>query len=271
MLFFKSLIKLNGLTIALLFLGLQGPLQAGTYRAITIDDRPIGNTVDHIYWIRTVDDNQQEYTDHLTHVFLVKQEIVTGEVVAHWLLRRLDWSTRKIEGEGQDETQHLSVQEPPETEHEGKRAGAPADATLYRNAFDILRSERATHISSMEISAANSELERWDVSSEDGLSFTHLGGELDADGEPPMDIRLSAAEIERQLSASVRPTIEEMKNFSTDHPLSIIPQTSFSGDISACVVDNTMLVVSKSLKQYLQISCESPDLIHWWKFWLVLD
>jgi len=249
------------------------PAHTGPNRAIHIDDQPVGATLTHLFLIRTITDNQESYDTRLTHQFLVKQNVTSGRVEKHWLVRRFALNTRMVPGDSGKPERTLDVYEPPITENEGKPAGAPPDATLYRDAFQILRSERAASISAIDVSRANSALNRWKVSNEYGLEWISLDGETGKPENPSArDIRLGAPEIRRQMRDTLHPTLKEMKKFNPADHRSAIPLESLSDDISACVVENEFRALTAASGHYLQLHCEaSSELINWWKMWIVVD
>ncbi len=249
------------------------PAHAGPNRAVHIDDRPVGATLTHLFLIRTITDNQESYDTRLMHQFLVKQDVTSGRAEQHWLLRRFELNTRMVPNDTGKPERTLDVYEPPFTENEGKAAGAPPDATLYRDAFDILRSERAASISAIDISPANSPLNRWTVSNEHGLERVSLDGETGKPENPSArDLRLNALEIRRQMRDTLHPTLLEMKKFNSEDHRSAIPLESLSGDISACVVEREFRALTAASAHYLQLHCEaSSDLINWWKVWIFVD
>ncbi|MEO9877580.1 MAG: hypothetical protein ABJM26_10195 [Anderseniella sp.] len=249
------------------------PAHAGPNRAVHIDDRPVGATLTHLFLIRTITDNQETHDTQLTHQFLVKQEVTSGRAEKHWLVRRFELNTRMEPGDSGKPERSLDVYEPPITENEGKPAGAPPDATLYRDAFQILRSERAASVSAIDISPANSALSRWKVSNEHGLERVSLDGETGKPENPSArDIRLGAPEIRRQMRDTLHPTFQEMKKFNPEDHRSAIPLASLSDDISACVVESEFRPLTAASAHYLQLHCEaSSSLINWWKTWVVVD
>ncbi len=165
----KSISALFALLIVNMMAAWTPPANAGPNRTIHIDDRPAGATLTHLFLIRTITDTLEIHDTQLVHQFLVKQEVPSGRVEKHWLLRRFNVNTRLEPGATGKPERTLHVYEPPLTENEGKPAGAPPDATLYRNAFQILRTERVAPISGLDVSRANSPLNRWKVSNEHGL------------------------------------------------------------------------------------------------------
>ncbi len=167
----------------------------------------------------------------------------------------------------------MGVEEPPNTVNEGKPAGTPPDATLYTDAFQILRSERAASISAIDISRANSPLNRWQVTNEHGLERVSLDGETGKPENPSArDIRLGAPEIIRQMRATLHPTLEEMKNFNPDDHRSAIPLGSLSEDISACVVEREFHALTAATAHYVELHCEmTSEPINWWKMWVVVE
>lgn len=249
------------------------PAHAGPNRAVHIDDQPVGASLTHLFLIRTITDNQESYDTQLTHQFLVKQNVTSGRAEKHWLLRRFELNTRMEPGDTGKPVRSLDVYEPPFTENEGKPAGAPPDATLYSNAFEILRSERAASISAIDISPANSPLSRWKVSNEDGLEWVSLDDETGKPANPSaQDIRLNAPDIRRQMRDTLHPTLLEMKKFNPQDHRSAIPLKSLSEDISACVVESEFHAPTAATAHYLKLHCEMhSELINWWKMWVVVD
>lgn len=249
------------------------PAHAGPNRAIHIDDQPVGATLTHLFLIRTITDNQATYDTRLTHQFLVKQNVTSGRAKKHWLLRRFKLNTWLEASDTGKPVRTLDVYEPPQTENEGKPAGAPPDATLYSNAFDILRSERAASISAIDISPANSALSRWTVSNAHGLERVSLDDETGKPANPSArDIRLAAPEIIRQMRATLHPTLEEMKKFNPDDHRSAIPLEALSEDISACVVEREFHALTAATAHYVELHCEmTSEPINWWKMWVVVE
>lgn len=249
------------------------PAHAGPNRSIHIDDQPVGATLSHIFWIRTITDTQETYDTQLTHQFLIKQNVRSGRAENHWLLRRFDLETRLEPRETGKPERTMEVYEPPGTENEGKPAGAPPDATLYSDAFQILRSERATSISGIDISPANSPLNRWKVTNEHGLEWVSLDGETGKPENPDArDTRLGAPDIKRQLRDTLHPTLKEMEKFNPRDYRSAIPLDTFSEDISACVAGSEFRAPTTSSTHYLKLECEMhAELIRSVEIWVVVE
>ncbi|WP_337659911.1 hypothetical protein [Anderseniella sp. Alg231-50] len=249
------------------------PAHAGPNRTIHIDDRPVGATLTHVFLVRTITDTLETYNSQLTHQFLVKQDVTSGRVEKHWLLRRFNLETMLEPSDTGKPERSLDVYEPPITENEGKPAGAPPDATLYNDAFQILRSERAVSISGIDISRANSPLNRWKVSSEHGLEWVSLDGETGKPENPSArDIRLAVPDIRRQMRDTLHPTLAEMKKFNPADHRSAIPVESLSEDISACGIDTEFHAPTRFSAHYMKLYCEmQSELIRSLEIWIVVD
>lgn len=244
---------------------------AGPYRTIHIDDQPLGNSLTHVFWLRTIEDNQERYDNPLIHQFLIKQNIETGTIENHWLLRRLKLEARYDPAQdGSKPAAVLNVYEPPLDLNEAKPISEPPDSSLYRDAFEILRSEQTAPIPSTSINWSHSELQSWKITNKEGLLFVDSELELNEDIGDQNDIRVDADELVKQIRMLLHPSIREMKKFmwSGDDPRSAIPLESLTIDLSLCSTGNQVdLHTTKSMK-FMQLHCESEDLISWYKVWV---
>ncbi|WP_162653001.1 hypothetical protein [Lentilitoribacter sp. Alg239-R112] len=177
-----------------------------------------------------------------------------------------------ISDDGSVKTGILNVYEPPLDEDEAKPISEPPDSTLYRDAFEILRDEKAAPISSTNLSWSHSNLQSWKVTNQEGLSYT-ADVTQSADVEMEMDVRVDADDLVKQIRMLLHPTIDEMKKFILpgDDPRSAIPRESLSIDLSFCSTENVMAIHALKRVTLMQFDCNAEELINWYKVWIRVE